>query len=861
MVIKELRILPPLAFARLGSAAEPLDNYTVEVVEDPVDPLDNYRQIKPAATLVVDETTGEVTAASTPSAITFKQDGRIRPVAPFLEVFAVTGKDKLEPLTVGLLQRAGLEPANVSWRVVVANRKVVRRTDNERDLVAADTQWFSGHEPQPLRGYCKNFISSDRFIDLGRVRYLKPNEKFPGIRLRFTPAHGLIYGPRLKEKDPLISHDRAIYDVKKGSWYEFQVIPPQEPGPGSARGFQDETMPPSLFAIKPPAPPWLHDDKAISRGYLDDACDGFVEVALTLRNGKQLIARSRIVSAPPLLVPDSFMVRTLADEFDQIIHGPTVSKTEPPEVTRARAEDIIRRAYETVHFLNVEVMNGDDVGDRAAEELDTMPAEEAFGTQRMMRPIFDKKSGRTNTLAALEQHRIAFQWIREGNATLILPYLRQPDEVADYTDTGRRKMPALMCGADNNYLALTHRQIDTIRKTATGKRTRARLPARPSPQLTPRNVSAQLYYEGAGNPLAVRPVTSVGNCIPGLEMDFRAVWRRLFKGIVLREYDNLVVAVDPDLRNAKKRRLKGHRLLRVAGIPVLTQMRGPSAERLHDDYERAPANSTVNNPYAVAPLEWSNALADVLHKYQGKKVRCDFTKSVAWNQQQPWRDDPGSYVSFDFTVRHFFEDETAVISRALADAGELTQGLCSPWQNDYRECSCYYWASARPDFVNVDSNSQGDNWMQKERTGEYVPDDYVDKRLILFEDILSPDWEKWFRFQVGGKDAEPAMKGTEPPMKDPVAPISTPLTRKSTSKEASFERDIKPLFLPQDVQCMRARNVFLGDYEFMKVPQNARMVLARLSGEQTPRMPEGGPYWGRRQLRLFRTWIRQGLKP
>src|SRR5271163_2232528 len=133
MIIRELRILPPLAFARLGSAAEPLDNYTVEVVEDPVDPLDNYRQIKGAPTLVVDEATGEVSGTSTPSAITFKQDGHIRPVAPFLEVFAVTGKGKLEPLTVGLLERAGLEPADVSWHVVVKNRKVVRRTDDERD--------------------------------------------------------------------------------------------------------------------------------------------------------------------------------------------------------------------------------------------------------------------------------------------------------------------------------------------------------------------------------------------------------------------------------------------------------------------------------------------------------------------------------------------------------------------------------------------------------------------------------------------------------------------------------------------------------------------------------------------------------
>ena len=54
--------------------------------------------------------------------------------------------------------------------------------------------------------------------------------------------------------------------------------------------------------------------------------------------------------------------------------------------------------------------------------------------------------------------------------------LRQPDEVADFTDRGRRKMPALMCGADNNYLALTWRQIDTIEKAATDPPFRAPTP-------------------------------------------------------------------------------------------------------------------------------------------------------------------------------------------------------------------------------------------------------------------------------------------------------------------------------------------------------------------------------------------------
>ena len=86
----------------------------------------------------------------------------------------------------------------------------------------------------------------------------------------------------------------------------------------------------------------------------------------------------------------------------------------------------------------------------------------------------------------------------------------------------------------------------------------------------------------------------------------------------------------------------------------------------------------------------------------------------------------------------------------MAGPGELTQGLCSPWQNDFRECFCYFWASARPDYVNVEL-SAGDNWMQKRRSGSHVADDYADTRLIMYDDLFA-DWETLLKFQIGGWD-------------------------------------------------------------------------------------------------------------
>src|SRR5260370_44158 len=98
---------------------------------------------------------------------------------------------------------------------------------------------------------------------------------------------------------------------------------------------------------------------------------------------------------------------------------------------------------------------------------------------------------------------------------------------------------------------------------------------------------------------------------------------------------------------------------------------------------------------------------------------------------------PRSFQSLDgknrltrrLKVRHFFEPGTSMIARDIAEPGALTQSLCAPWQNDYRECACFYWAANRPDFVNVEvgtnGSSAGHNWMQKDRTSSTALDPFV----------------------------------------------------------------------------------------------------------------------------------------
>ena len=86
----------------------------------------------------------------------------------------------------------------------------------------------------------------------------------------------------------------------------------------------------------------------------------------------------------------------------------------------------------------------------------------------------------------------------------------------------------------------------------------------------------------------------------------------------------------------------------------------------------------------------------------------------------------------------------------------------------------------------------------------------------------------------------------------------------------SFASDILPLFRTNDVSCMARYGVSLNDYTYMSDPAgddtfadhaNARHVNAHLTGDETPRMPMGGPYWSSTQLALFAQWMTDGFLP
>lgn len=278
-------------------------------------------------------------------------------------------------------------------------------------------------------------------------------------------------------------------------------------------------------------------------------------------------------------------------------------------------------------------------------------------------------------------------------------------------------------------------------------------------EIDPLNLAAQIAYRAGGNPPVTMPETAISNCYPGLECDFRNVWRRIFEGIVMHEADNYVVSCEHEEYEC----LVGCRLLFVADDPIVVQVKGPTR----------PGKDPV--PLGTSSLEWSNALAAKLST-PGAEFVCYFTKEPAEVQPVISRDlDPPAFReallknarAVKLRIRSIFASVTGcsgasllpAISRELLAPGDLTQSLCSPWQNDYRECACYYWAASRPDYVNIevgpDGLSRGQHWLTKDRSGplEYLPDDREDSRLFSYEDLFGC-WQELLRFEIGGCDVD-----------------------------------------------------------------------------------------------------------
>ncbi len=440
VILHEVRILPGITIARLGSSPSPMDNY--HTVADGT----NFRRLEPAETLIVNPESGEITGSVTPQIVRFRDgQNRIRPVCPFLELWGRFDDDEdLRPVTKQDLLDLNLSPKDVKWSINLGGLKIFRRTGDPNDRITAtrDATELSSHQRLELQGKCNNFKTETTKITMGWIQYIRPTDEFPEIRVRFTPPHGLVYGHR--EVAGIIPAERAVYNAQNGRW-DTHTDGRLQPNNPTARA-RISTIPGGIYARS--APPPLGNGNQL--GYFDDVGDAILKVSVAGVKD----ASARIAIGPPDFAPDSYPTRTVEDELQQMVHGPN-----PQSVSADEVIDIVRRAVETMRLMNTEFGNENFM----------------FWVESLL-PVIDNPA-RVNYHTVRARHEgilVALEGLKKpadhpdratAHAALkrIAEILRDYNRAADYDRDNMKRMPAMMRDSSSDMLTLTRRQINLVR--------------------------------------------------------------------------------------------------------------------------------------------------------------------------------------------------------------------------------------------------------------------------------------------------------------------------------------------------------------------------------------------------------------
>src|SRR4051812_29940503 len=226
---------------------------------------------------------------------------------------------------------------------------------------------------------------------------------------------------------------------------------------------------------------------------------------------------------------------------------------------------------------------------------------------------------------------------------------------------------------------------------------------RRSIKLLPRNVAALRRGQKAadavrvvtGNPISTRLESGVGNCFPGLECDLRNLERRFFPFLEIEtDFGSLrVVAVES------------------AGVDA-ARAAGTIDDATVANYRTIAADLGQGVTWTVARMEGDfgplGHKAFALDDLTGRSTGPNRLPSDAWVAVRLLTEDsrvtlaltrdtaPGQLTLAGPRARYL--DDTGALAR-MFEPGELTQSLCSPWTHDFRDCSCFYWASNHPDIA------------------------------------------------------------------------------------------------------------------------------------------------------------------
>ena len=523
--LERIALLPEMAIARVGSSDEPLACYdwkepdnspggsgktgleskpTLRISEkgeielEPPGPI-GPRQHEPGRLIPPRALKRPPVQFTEP--IENGRNQRFRPVCPWFVLAAKWRGREWDVLLPQDLEDIGVPVTGVSWHVVVANRKAYNMTLALEDVIYAeaaiggDQNDGYGDAPKGLierslvgrsdaeywRKYSGFPYKSLKFDDgkrlipkkeggfhLGRIQAPLFSDKY-GIRLRFVPPAGAVYGPSdLRQRiDSLVGQlpDDQRTDLLENwdNWYKLKIEWNQE----------QRTTPWLQFAYIA-VPGDSGRTTYHSLGLIDDFSDGIVTVKLNTDAGVTHTAQARVVVGPSDLAPDRRHPVRLYETFaDRAYLGGGESYDGPPdklsdEDLRKEVADLFRRAYETVGLINVDAMNHRLKQPFSKEMQQTVPGSRALtqlagdkhrrlASPETLEDILREQPQRKDTRRVILDPGPD----NDKEGLLNLP----PDDSGEVPKANAfNRMPALMRGSNFGPLHLTRRQIEALRR-------------------------------------------------------------------------------------------------------------------------------------------------------------------------------------------------------------------------------------------------------------------------------------------------------------------------------------------------------------------------------------------------------------
>ncbi|HEU0121784.1 MAG TPA: ferritin-like domain-containing protein [Bryobacteraceae bacterium] len=224
------------------------------------------------------------------------------------------------------------------------------------------------------------------------------------------------------------------------------------------------------------------------------------------------------------------------------------------------------------------------------------------------------------------------------------------------------------------------------------------------PKLFPRNLTAQAAKLVAGNPATSRPESGTDVCTPGLEIDLRALEERFFPGLLWdfeRGDGARLVGMDEEVQG-----LQRHECLTedapVFLLGLCAKMRAADKGVTFFRFDSS-AGRAVWRRVRDLPKTRVAILFGVRERMTPPLGQDELLKLLRQVQEtgSPVIKKSGTafaYAAMAAPRAAYLHPDTGVIPELFAP-GELTKGLCSPWQFDFRDCGCNYWAAGKPDMV------------------------------------------------------------------------------------------------------------------------------------------------------------------